>query len=214
VLFFPVYPNPHPRSLCSSPAPVAALPVFPQDAPVSHTKFQPPPKPALTHLNATLTSHPASVASKGFTENLTPLEATLTKNTGVGVSPAIPFQKWNSCSQPTRDTHDHLFSPLIARHSFTPARSGSLRLLESALPKNARVTPLQSALTKSPHCNPFRIRTSIKNPGGGPPTHCPLPFLTVSCELSAVSSHLQAALPVLTPAAHCTPHPKVPECLS
>ena len=40
--------------------------------------------PALTHLNATLTSHLTSVHSKQLTANLNPSESTLTKNGGVG----------------------------------------------------------------------------------------------------------------------------------
>ena len=40
---------------------------------------------ALTHLNATLTSHLTSVDSKQLTANLNPPESTLTKNTGGGV---------------------------------------------------------------------------------------------------------------------------------
>jgi hypothetical protein len=40
--------------------------------------------PALTHLNATLTSHLTSVDSKQFTANLNPPESTLTKNIGEG----------------------------------------------------------------------------------------------------------------------------------
>ena len=81
MLFFCVFANPHPGPLLS-PAPVAALSPFPQNSPVLHSNSELPPTPALTHLNATLTNDPISVASKGLTENLTPLEATLTKNTG------------------------------------------------------------------------------------------------------------------------------------
>jgi hypothetical protein len=39
---------------------------------------------SLTHLNPTLTNHPASVDSKQLTANLNPPESTLMKNIGGG----------------------------------------------------------------------------------------------------------------------------------
>ena len=173
--------------------------------PVSFPAFTPKSPQAvycLTHSDATLTSHPTSVASKGFTKNLTPLEATLTKNGGVGVSPAGTLSKWNSCSQPIHDSHDHFFPALTTCHSFAspaPTRSET---------RSGSLSPLESALTNSPLSNPFRIRTSIKNPGAL------LRAAMLLFSLPTVNSQLEAALPVLTPAAHCAPQLKVPECLS
>ena len=91
MLFFYVYTNPHPWPLFCLPSAPGVRSPSSRHAPVSHSKFQLLPNPALTRLSATLTNHPTSVASKALTENLTPLEATLTKNKGVGVSSATPF---------------------------------------------------------------------------------------------------------------------------
>jgi hypothetical protein len=55
---------------------------------------------------------------------------------------------------------DPSFSPLITRHP-------PLSPLESALPKNSRVTRLESALPKSLDLKSFRIRTSKKWRGEG-----------------------------------------------
>jgi hypothetical protein len=118
VLFFRVYPNPHPRPLLSAnvvyPDRVGAnlaahpLPCRPnvfrpfdiQLSTVNLFSLNPcarrlprplaPSKRAknlgttpATSLDATLTNHPTSVASKRLTQNLTPLDATLVKFRGV-----------------------------------------------------------------------------------------------------------------------------------
>ena len=62
-----------------------------------------PPAP-VTPVSAILTNHLTSVASKGFTGNLTPLSATLTKNRGEG-APRPPASCFSllACSDPVRD---------------------------------------------------------------------------------------------------------------
>src|SRR5271157_2052164 len=47
--------------------------------------------PSLNHLESTLTKHLPSVDSTGFTKNLTPLNATLTKNRGGPPLKTSPF---------------------------------------------------------------------------------------------------------------------------
>ena len=57
------------------------------------------------------------------------------------------------------------FSPLTLPVPSAAARS--LTPLESALPQNAPITRLESALPKTQDLKPFRIRTYEKTPGGG-----------------------------------------------
>ena len=72
-------PRPAKTQLALSPA---AFPLLPARTPLVR-----PNSSQLNLLDATLTHHLTSVASKELTENLTPLSATLTKNTGVGLRP-------------------------------------------------------------------------------------------------------------------------------
>jgi len=202
VLFSRVYTNPHLRLLFSFPPAIAFLSTFPQHADVSLSKFPPPPKFALTHLDATLATHPTSVASKGLIENLTPVEATLTKYTGVG-DPHTPFRSQNGTLHCCRSTLSCivLFSPLVARlsplpplcfhtltHSF--ALFCTLQKRNSILSRNFHtlaqkhpgwVWPSQVCIQSSP-CHlcvdSFPLATRLPQPGRG---HSPLATSSRHC---------------------------------
>ena len=92
----PRLPVPHPRrasisfcfsqpsnlSTCKDANNVQAPSEFPHPNPLLSRQQTAPANP----LAATPTDHPASVANKRLTKNVTPLDATLTKNKGWGVS--------------------------------------------------------------------------------------------------------------------------------
>jgi hypothetical protein len=112
MLSSPVYPSPEPRTIESrpryAPSVSSAFSLSSAFNPVLSPAFNDPtdqhpnaiqspskachprPLPSRQHraplspLAATLMDHPASVANKRLTENLTPLDATLTKNRGEG----------------------------------------------------------------------------------------------------------------------------------
>jgi|SRR5712692_4805533 len=69
--------------------PLDAL-LFSESFPSKATTLLPTIAP-VTPLAATLTDIPASVANKGLTSELSPLDATLTKNRGVPPSSQMPF---------------------------------------------------------------------------------------------------------------------------
>jgi len=102
MLSSPVYPEPHPRppvshphlasiSFCSSQP--SNLPTCQHENDVQTPSNSSHPWPLLfrqhnasiSPLAATLMESPANIANKRLTANLTPLDATLTKNSGVGV---------------------------------------------------------------------------------------------------------------------------------
>jgi hypothetical protein len=69
------------------------LEIFPpKTAILSHAR---PEQRSVSPLAATLTDLPASVANKRLTENLTPLDATLTKNRGRGIPNVSTFKRSN-----------------------------------------------------------------------------------------------------------------------
>ena len=80
MLSFLVYPESDPRPLILCPVVFLLQPLNLQTFEHANAVSTIP----LTHLNATLTNHPASVDSKQLTTNLNPLESTLTKNRGGG----------------------------------------------------------------------------------------------------------------------------------
>src|SRR5271166_1905012 len=99
--------------------------------------------------------------------------------------PVSADSKALTCSESRHQTlhYQHLPGALV-----TAPSKGLITPLESALPKNTPINPLQSALTNSPLCNSFRIRTYKINRGGGssPGTLHPLPV---------ASSHPSCATP-------------------
>jgi hypothetical protein len=110
----------------------------------------------LSPLAATLTDHPASVANKRLTVNLTPLDATLTKNRGEGqVSPFEPFnlQTFQPANGSVPNSLPHTF--LANPQQLTPCLSHSYKnhrgapsvfpsLLARSLPKECFTTLLPS----------------------------------------------------------------------
>ena len=83
-----------------------------------------------------------------------------TKNTrGVGSKSAVHALR-------TVLRSEHRAGPFL-RHYSLPTTLYSLTPLESALPQNAPVTPLQSADPKTKHLKSFRIRRSEKTWGEG-----------------------------------------------
>jgi hypothetical protein len=108
---------------------------------------------AISPLPATLTDHPASVANKRLTENLTPLDATLTKYRGLGVF--LTFQRSNvlTCNDLRPNSLRCTF--LATPHPLTPYPTISYKnigghlpyfpsLLARPLPKECFTTPLPS----------------------------------------------------------------------
>jgi len=111
MLSSPVYIESHPRRAASHSRAFSNSfffsPAFNDSTDQHPTNIQVPPKArdtrALLHrqhvaplspLAATLMDHPASVANKRLTENLTPLDATLTKNRGEGCTLSFtPFHQ-------------------------------------------------------------------------------------------------------------------------
>jgi hypothetical protein len=161
------------RHPVSRPASVLAL----RQSPLAPNPTLPtPPKTLLViPLSATFTNSSASVASKRLTPKLTPLDATLTKNTGgEGESPG----------------RRRLF--LVTRHSSLATSSRRA----NSFPFNLFHTLLRFfALSKNP--TPFLSCESTLLPkntqGGGtlPSSSLPLSFFAlpaVNCQLSAVSS--------------------------
>jgi hypothetical protein len=121
-----------------------------------------------------------SLAHRGKSDELTPTEShSCTKHGGEGSKKRAPgethtdiFVGVGAC--PSRRQHDHTVSreghaspstrlpqAFFARGHFL------LTPLESALPQNAPITPLQSALTNSLDLKSFRIRTYKKKGGRG-----------------------------------------------
>jgi hypothetical protein len=99
-------------------------------------RFSPDFVLSLSLLDATLTRHPISVHSKGLTEKVTPLDATLTKNGGRGYT-ALPYRSKVLCPIPylvfrigqtttpsLAYTISVLFSPLCVRGIAHSSRVG------------------------------------------------------------------------------------------
>ena|SRR5271157_1189438 len=100
MLFFRVYTK---RNFITRRSPRTLLPRFHRNAldVLLRSPLTPRDSP-LTHIESTLTRNPASVASKGLTDNLSLLNATLTKNRGEGFCPpSVPDLKLTMRSQVT-----------------------------------------------------------------------------------------------------------------
>jgi len=114
-----------PRSTC--PDHLGEIPTLSES--VAHHPRRPLATIGLSSLAATLTSLPASVANKRLTARLNPLDATLTKNTGVG----IPAARLPRCS-----TFRRLDVPTI----LYPPKSLPLNLFADPHPLNLYATIL------------------------------------------------------------------------
>ena len=139
----------------------------------------------LTPLEATLTSHPTNVASKGLAENLTPLKATLRKNRGVpAMATKVPFRQSRSQagrSQFTRSASRPATSPLTpdSLHPGSPS-SEALPIL-GALRPHHRSAPTPKGGSTHPHPlkmlewfqGATRFRRKLSRHEGMPGTTCP-----------------------------------------
>jgi len=115
--------------------------------------------PSVNSLAATLTVHLASAANKRLTENLSPVDATLTKKRGVGVLPPLRFL----CALRVSPL-DHVFLVSTPKpNSRTNPRFSAIR----------QMTKTYAALSSQPLTNcPFSIPfvlTFIHVMGGVPP---------------------------------------------
>jgi hypothetical protein len=142
MLSFPVYRERHPRSAISHPRLTSfpfcfsqpsnlqtfqrandrssnTLEIFP-----SHTFPLLTTAHPVSPLAATLMELPASAANKGLTEILTPLDATLTKNRGVG--PSLTFQRSN-----VQQSVSILFTSLLVLCALCPKSVSQLYCIQS-----------------------------------------------------------------------------------
>ena len=142
MLSFPVYRERHPRSAISHPRLTSfpfcfsqpsnlqtfqrandrssnTLEIFP-----SHTFPLLTTAHPVSPLAATLMELPASAANKGLTEILTPLDATLTKNRGVG--PSLTFQRSN-----VQQSVSIFFTSLVALCALCPKSVSQLYCIQS-----------------------------------------------------------------------------------
>jgi hypothetical protein len=98
------------------------LEIFPPETAIlSHAR---PEQRRVSPLAATLMELPASAANKGLTEILTPLDATLTKNRGVG--PSLTFQRSN-----VQQSVSILFTSLLALCALCPKSVSQLYCIQS-----------------------------------------------------------------------------------
>jgi hypothetical protein len=120
----------------------------------------------LSPLPATLMDHPASVANKRLTENLTPLDATLTKNRGRGapylslrstkLQPPLCFHLLTNCpfSIPFVLTFIHVMGGVYPPRP-TMELSASVAPCQSPFPLRSKHSNVQTCQRSSP-CRPPR----------------------------------------------------------
>jgi hypothetical protein len=127
----------------------------------------------ISPLSATLTDLPTSVANKRLTPNLTPLDATLTKNTGVGAK-ETELGSTRSFALSCRSLHQQCFTSLLQSipsalflktAGVSPNNSHSETRRSPLITRHCIQVLSAHTLTNAPSCKPLRL-TSLQMPGG------------------------------------------------
>ena len=127
----------------------------------------------VTPLDATLIDHPVSVANKQLTQSITPLDATLTKNTGVGAR-ETELATTGSLALFCRSLHQECFTSLLQSIPSTlflktagvsPNNSHSETRHSPLITRHCIQVLSAHTLTNAPSRKPLRL-TSLQMPGG------------------------------------------------